>query len=279
MNSFISVPALVVGFREGLEGFLIVAIALRFFTQTGQSKGIRGVWIGAFAGIGFSFLFGGALYLLSNKLGNVGRTAKLWESGTSFFAVILVTTFIVWMIKHGSHITSAVENNLKNTKGTLGIALIVFVMILREGVEISLFAFAGTYPLGSIFLGLAGSLVLVGLVFTALIRVNLAIIFNITLGYLILQAGFLLGYGIHEGLSAAKEMGILAASNPIFIKAFDLSATILDHKTGAVGILSYALFGWYSRPEWVQFGAQYLYTVMVFAYWLAKAKKNTIDRV
>jgi len=37
------------------------------------------------------------------------------------------------------------------------------------------------------------------------------------------QSGFLLGYSIHEGLSALRNTGILAAGSLLFVKALDLS--------------------------------------------------------
>lgn len=104
------------------------------------------------------------------------------------------------------------------------------------------------------------------LVYYSLLRVNLRTIFTITLAYLILQAGFLIGYAIHEGLSAFRDLGILDPANPIYTKAYNLSGSVMDHKTGAVGLPAFVLFGWYSKPEWIQFIAQYAYTAIVFVY-------------
>ena len=266
-------PGMVVGFREGLEAFLVVAIALRFLERSGRGDSRRAVWAGAASGLALSFAFGAALFAAADALGGAGRAVKLWESGASIAATLLVGTFIVWMIRHGAEMAGAVERGVAAKAGGLGIAFVILAMVLREGVEIALFAFAGTYPLAGIALGLVGALVLVYLVFASLVRVNLTAIFNATLVYLILQAGFLLGYGIHEGLSALKDSGALDPASPLLAKAFDLSTTILDHKQGPLGLPLYALVGWYSRPEWVQFAAQYLYTFALFGYWAASAAR------
>jgi len=106
------------------------------------------------------------------------------------------------------------------------------------------------------------------------VKVNLRILFNITLAYLILQAGFLLGYGIHEGLSALGSMNLLSSESPLFIKAFDLSETIFYHKEGLLGLPMYVLFGWYSKPEILQFIMQYLYTGSLFYIWHREIKKE-----
>jgi len=268
------IPGIVIGFREGLEAFLVVAVALRFLERSGRGEARKAVWTGAAAGVVLSFGFGAALFAAADALGGAGFAAKLWESGASIAATLLVGTFIVWMIRHGAEMTGAVERGVAAKAGALGIGLVILAMVLREGVEIALFAFAGTYPLAGIALGLVGALVLVYLVFASLVRVNLSAIFNATLVYLILQAGFLLGYGIHEGLSALKESGALDPSSPLLAKAFDLSKTILDHKQGPLGLPLYALVGWYSRPEWVQFAAQYLFTLSLFGYWALDAARR-----
>ena len=107
-----------------------------------------------------------------------------------------------------------------------------------------------------------------------MVKVNLAVIFNITLAYLILQAGFLLGYAIHEGLSFFKSTNIINESSMILNKVFNFQDTLLDHKTGAVGIPLYVTLGWYSRPEWIQFISQYLYTLGLFGFWYKSSKQK-----
>ena len=268
MSSFI--PGMVVGFREGLEAFLVVAVALRFLDKTGRSAMKRSVWGGAAAGVVLSVVVGLVLFAAASFLGGTGRVAKIWESGASLVAVVMVSTFIVWMIKHGTELKGAVERSVGSASLGLGIGAVVAAMVLREGVEIALFSYAGMYSVLSLGLGILLALLLVILVSMSLIKMDLATIFNVTLAYLILQAGFLLGYSIHEGLSALKDAGILAAGYPAFIKAFDLSATVLDHKTGPVGVPLYALVGWYSKPEWVQFIVQYLYSAGMFVYWMSR---------
>jgi len=83
-----------------------------------------------------------------------------------------------------------------------------------------------------------------------------------------------LGYSVHEGLSAAKDLGIIASENAIFTKAFNLSETIFYHKEGLVGLPLYVTVGWYSKPEWIQFILQYILTFSLFGYWLQRNKKE-----
>jgi high-affinity iron transporter len=145
-------------------------------------------------------------------------------------------------------------------------------MIGREGAEIAIFSFTGKYTLPSISAGIAIALVAALLIYFSLVKVNLKVLFSITLIYLILQAGFLLGYGIHEGLSALKALGKLPEDSILLAKAFNLSKTALNHKEGVIGLPLYVLFGWYSKPEWIQFITQYAYTIGIFALWFKKIR-------
>lgn len=269
MGNFLT--GVILGFREGLEAFLIVVILLRFLRRTGRTELIKNVWRGAGLGILSSLVIGGILYAAASTMERMEQTAKLWESGSSLIALVFITTFIVWMIRNGSNMVGSVERDASQNLSGRGILLLSALMVAREGVEVSIFSFAGEYDLPAIFAGIGAALVLTVLIYYSLVRVNLKTIFSITLFYLILQAGFLLGYGIHEGLSALSDLGVLAETSPLFLQAFDLSGTLLDHKAGPIGLPLYVLLGWHSRPEILQFAAQYLYTGLLLWFWYRTA--------
>jgi|TARA_B100001971_G_C18197088_1_gene542160 high-affinity iron transporter len=271
MEAFIQ--GLIMSFREGLEALLIIVILLKFLDKTDNRNLKKNVWQGLYTGIGVSFVFGLILMWISSFIGGMAATAKLWESFASFIAVILITTFIIWMIKNGSKIKHHIENKAALNLSKKGIFLLALFMVAREGVEIALFQFAGKYSNLPIFLGIALSIGLVTLIHHSLVKIRLQTIFNITLAYLILQAGFLMGYSIHEGLSASKTLGMVDGDNPIFTKAFDLSKTVLYHKEGIIGVPLYIAFGWYSKPEWIQFIVQYGLVILLFWYWYKRRKK------
>jgi len=273
MDNFI--PGLITGFREGLEAFLIISILLRYVDKTDKPVFKKYIYYGVAVGIAASIVFGGILAYISNTLSASGEVAKIWESVASIAALVLVTTFIVWMIKNSAGIAGEIEGKVQKSFSKWGVFWVATVMIAREGAEIAIFSFTGQYSLISIFSGVAIALIFAVLIYFSLVKVSLKTIFAITLGYLILQAGFLLGYGIHEGLSALKDLGKIASDNLLLTKAFNLSGTVLDHKAGVLGIPLYALFGWYSKPEWIQFASQYIYTISIFLIWLNRSK-NTI---
>jgi high-affinity iron transporter len=272
MEAFI--PGLIMSFREGLEALLIIVILLKFLEKTNNRDLKKNVWHGLWVGVGVSLLFGLILFGISSLIGGLDATAKLWESVASFIAVLLITTFIIWMIKHGSEIKHHIENKAALNLSKKGVFLITLFMVAREGVEIVLFQFAGKYSIMSVFLGIVLSVGLVTLIYYSLIRIKLQTIFIVTLIYLIFQAGFLMGYSVHEGLSAAKTLGVIDSDNLIFTKAFDLSGTIFYHKEGVIGLPLYVGVGWYSKPELIQFVLQYALTISLFLYWYRKRKST-----
>jgi high-affinity iron transporter len=261
------IPAMIMGFREGLEAFLVIALILRYLKTIGEMQ-LRGkAYQGGVAGILGSIALGLGLYMAASTLGGVSTLSKAWESMASLAALALVTTFIIWMIRHGSQMTIHVKEQVSSNLSATGIFLIAFAMVMREGTEIAIFSFAGKYSLVAVFLGISAAAVLAFLIYHSLIKVRINLLFQITLAYLILQAGFLLGYSVHEGLSALKGYGVMAGDSIIYTKVFNLSTTVLDHKTGLLGLPLNVGLGWYSKPEWIQFLVQYIYTGGMLFYW------------
>jgi high-affinity iron transporter len=267
------IPGFIMGFREGLEAFLLIAIMIKYISSTDQPHLKIKVIQGSGAGLIVSLVLGIGLNSISAGLGGVSTMTKVWESGASLIALMLVTMFILWMINHGSDMAKHVQSEVKKKFSPSGLFLISLVIVAREGTEISIFSFAGRYPFSIVILGVFASLILTILIFYSLVKIDIGLLFKFTLGYLILQAGFLLGYTLHEGFSALKGYEMISGENLIFSKAFDVSKTVFSHKDGIIGIPLHVIFGWYSKPEWIQFIVQYLYTIMIFSFWL-RGKKN-----
>jgi high-affinity iron transporter len=270
-------PGIVVSFREGLEAFLILMLIVKFLHKTSNTHLNRSVLFGFLASVVISSVVGFLLFTLSSRLGTPSPLGKVWESVVSLMAVGFVASFVLWMIRHGSEMVQMVEKKAAVNLTTLGIFFVSFILIAREGVEIAFFSFAGDYPLVSIVIGVVAALVLSVGIYFSLVKVKLSLLLKITLVYLVLQTGYLLGYGLHEGLSALRGFHTLDANSLLFTKAFDLSNTILDHKEGALGAPLHLLLGWYSKPEWLQFLAQYLFTGALLVYWrkMTRATKTT----
>lgn len=269
-------PGLIMGFREGLEAFLLIFIIFKYIATTNQSDLKNKVIQGSIAGVILSLILGILLNAISNSIGGVETLTKLWESVASLIALALVTTFIFWMIKHAPDMVAHVKGQITKNFSPYGIFLISLVIVAREGTEIAIFSFAGKYPYNFVVIGVLASFILTILIYYSLVEVNIGLLFKITLAYLILQAGYLLGYTLHEGFSALKGYEVISGKSIIFMKAFDVSKTIFSHKDGLVGIPLHVLFGWYSKPEWIQFIIQYLYTTLVLLFWYLDIRKRTL---
>ena len=270
-------PGFIMGFREGLEAFLIIVLMLGYLTKSNKIELKRNVYMGLGIGILASLVFGLLLFGITNVIGDLdGNIAKLWESLASIAAVLLISSLIYWMIKHKNTIVSEIKNKVDLNPSKIGITLLAAVMVAREGAEIVLFNFTAldtsSYLTGTV-LGILLALVVVFLISKSIINVNLKFIFNITLIYLILQAGFMLGYSFHELFSYFKAESILDGSSAVYTKMYDLSGTFLDHKEKPLGIILYATIGWYSKPEIFQFLIQYIYTGTLLV-WFFKSNNN-----
>ncbi|MGY8874561.1 MAG: FTR1 family iron permease [Gammaproteobacteria bacterium] len=270
-------PSFIMGFREGLEAFLLIAITLKYITKIDKGHLKNKVFQGVAAGLVISVVLGLILNQFSEYLGGISTLTKLWESLASMVALILVSLFIIWMIRHGTNMSKFVQDELSNNISTNALFWIALIIIAREGTEIAIFSFAGKFSYGVVIFGILSALILSILIFYSLVKVNLSVLFKITLAYLILQAGFLIGYSLHEGFSALKGYGLIAPDSYIFEQAFNFSNTLLSHKDGIFGIPFHVMFGWYSKPEWIQFIVQYVFTFSMFGYWVWHNKQNATN--
>ena len=270
-------PSFIMGFREGLEAFLLIAITLKYITKIDKGHLKNKVFQGVAAGLVISVVLGLILNQFSEYLGGISTSTKLWESLASMVALILVSLFIIWMIRHGTNMSKFVQDELSNNISTNALFWIALIIIAREGTEIAIFSFAGKFSYGVVIFGILSALILSILIFYSLVKVNLSVLFKITLAYLILQAGFLIGYSLHEGFSALKGYGLIASDSYIFEQAFNFSNTLLSHKDGIFGIPFHVMFGWYSKPEWIQFIVQYVFTFSMFGYWVWHNKQNATN--
>lgn len=273
MDTFIQ--AFVISFREGLEAFLVIAILLQFLDKTSNSALKKYVFKWAIVWIVISLIIWLGLANIPSFISDTEISAKIWESVASFVVVILITTFIVWMIKHWNEVKKKIENKASLNLSKKWIFLLTLFMVLREWVEISLFSFAWKYSSMPVIVWILVAVLVVLLLYCSIFNIKLNTMFSITLFYLILQAWFLIWYSIHEGLSAFKEIWLISDNSLIFSKAFDFSNNILNHKEGILWIPLYVTFGWYSKPEWIQFIIQYFYTISFLIYWhIRKPKYN-----
>lgn len=205
---------LIVTLREGIEAFLIVAIAAAYLSKTGRATLLPAVWWGT-----------GAAALLSVALGVfLAEVAVLpiWEAVLALAAAVLVISMVVYMLKHAKQLRGEMGTRIEaaarfpGTGAWVGVFLLVLLMITREGMEMAFIAAALARQAESMALFWGA---LIGIALAAMLawawsryghRVNLAIFFQVTSIFLVLFAVQLVIYAFHE----ATEANVLPIDNP-----------------------------------------------------------------
>jgi high-affinity iron transporter len=198
---------LVVTLREGIEAFLIVAIAAAYLRKTGREVLLSAVWTGTAAALAISVGVGG--WLLEYAV------QPIYEGWLAAVAAVLVISMALYMNGAGKRMGAEIGARidaaaLKPGAGAwLGVFLFVVLMIAREGVETAFMTVAVAKNEGSEAL-VAGALA--GLALAAALawawlrwgrRVNLTLFFQATAIFLILFSLQLLLYAFHEFTEAA----------------------------------------------------------------------------
>lgn len=195
--------ALLVALREGLEAALVVGIVLVYLNRTGRRALARYAWTGvAFAVAGS---VGAAILLDRLQISEDG-----FEGLMMLVAAALVVTMIVWMNRVARSLRKEIEQRLeayaqKSTLAAgLGIAVFVFMMVLREGAELVLilraveFSTAGMQVWIGTGLGIAAAVAVGLFFFQGTLRIPLFRFFRVTTIILMVVAFQLALTGIHE---------------------------------------------------------------------------------
>lgn len=213
----------VVVLREGFEASLVVGIVLAFLDRTGRRDGFRAVWVGVALALALSIAVGAALFAAGAEL--EGRSEAVFEGVVMLTAAGLLTWMIFWMRAHARSIRKDIEGRTQaalDAGSAVGLAVVVFIGVAREGVETALFLFsaidatnAGLSLVASVLGGLA-AIGLGYLFYRGSHRLNLRLFFSVTSTLLLLFAGYLLASGLHE----LAEAEVIPESSGLLVAAF-----------------------------------------------------------
>lgn len=216
-NSYFSVTAMFVLFRECMEAAVILAVLLQYVAKTGKTHLKKQVWLGAGLGLLISILFAVAfiiVYYTLDKKVFTGQGEQIFEGVVSVIASVMITILAFGMLKMMAlqdkwnrklkkSAMEALEGN-KGFKVTYALFLIAFTAVLREGIESVLFL-AGVgvdtpwkaIPLGGIVGAILG-ITLGYVLFFGLKPVQLKWFFIISTVILLFLAAGLMMTGVHE---------------------------------------------------------------------------------
>lgn len=203
---------LVFTLREGIEAFLIVAIAATYLKKTGRAALLPAVWWGTAISVLLSLVLG---VLLAET-----AVQPIWEAVLALVAAAFVISMVVYMLKHAKQLRGEMGARLEaaaqtGTGAWVGVFVVVLLMVTREGMEMAFIAATLARQAESIALFWGA---LVGIALAASLawawsryghRVNLGLFFQVTSIFLVLFAVQLCVYAFHE----ATEASILPIDN------------------------------------------------------------------
>jgi FTR1 family protein len=232
--------AFLVALREGVEASLVVGIILVYLSRTQRGQLARYVWYGVAAAAALSLAV--AVALDRWRISEDG-----FEGLMLLAAAVFVVTMIVWMNRVAHRLKKEIEEKVESYAQRIGraagwgIFLFVFLMVLREGVELALILRAvelsseGLQTWIGTILGIAAAAAVGLFFFKGTLRIPLQRFFAVTTVVLMLVAFQLALTGLHE-LSEARwlpsskaEMALLGpiVRNEVFFFVFIFGATAL----------------------------------------------------
>jgi FTR1 family protein len=232
--------AFLIALREGVEASLVVGIILVYLSRTGRAALARFAWYGVAAASALSLAI--AIALESWRISEDG-----FEGLLLLLAAVFVITMIVWMNRVARHLKKDIEQKVEGyavragSAASWGIFLFVFLMVVREGVELALILRAvelsseGLQTWIGTIAGLAGAVAVGLFFFKGTLRVPWHRFFAATSVILMLVAFQLALTGLHE-LSEAQwlpssknEMAVIGpiVRNELFFFVFIFGAAAL----------------------------------------------------
>lgn len=266
--------SLLITLREGLEAALIIGIILAFLVKTNHRQNFKAVWTGVSLAVLTSLGIGTVIYLLAGEF--TGRAEEIFEGIAMFLAAGILTWMIFWMRRQAVNIKEHLHAQVRNALSggsSLGLVVLSFVVVVREGIETALFLFAANrvaespilFTLGGL-LGLAIAVVIGYSIYKGSARLNLKAFFNVTSVVLIVFAAGLLAHGIHE----FHEAGIIPT---VVEHVWDTNHILYEKST--FGQFLTAIIGYNGNPSLVEVITYFIYltsALILFFYPFERGK-------
>jgi high-affinity iron transporter len=266
-----------IGLREGLEAALIVTILIAYVVKIGRRDVLHRLW----TGVGLAVLLALALGAILT-FGTYGLSFAAQETIGGLLSILatgLVTWMVFWMLRTArdlkGHLQGSIDKHLAGAG--MGLVLVAFLAVGREGIETALFIWAAvqatgqtTMPLIGAGLGILTAIGLGWLVYAGMLKINLSRFFTWTGAILIIVAAGVLSYGVHD----LQEAGILPGLNAL---AFNVSAVIPPDSW--YGTLLKGTVNFSPATTWLEMFAWLAYTVPTLSLFIVKSRQGSATPV
>jgi len=262
-----------IGLREGLEAALVVGILVAYLVKIDRRDVLPRIWAGVGLAVGVSLALGAILTF--GAYGLSFEAQELIGGILSIIATAFVTWMIFWMMRAARGLSrelrAEVDSHLSGAGW--GLVLVAFLSVGREGIETALFIWAAvqatgetTLPLVGAALGIAAALVLGYLIYRGVLSINLTRFFTYTGVFLIIVAGGVLAYGVHD----LQEAGFLPGLGNL---AFNVSAAIPPDSW--YGTLLKGVFNFSPATTWLEAIAWVLYVIPVLTIFITTVRRHS----
>ncbi|MFC3687821.1 iron uptake transporter permease EfeU [Aquipuribacter hungaricus] len=267
------VGTFLIGLREGLEAALVVSILVAYLVRSGRRALLPWVWTGVAAAALVSMGVGAALTY--GPRGLTFEAQELIGGSLSIVAVGFVTWMVFWMAAAARTISGELRSQVDRAAeaGRRSVVVVAALAVGREGLETALFlwaatratagaAGAGSAPLLAAALGILTAVVLGYLVYRGALRIDLSRFFLVTGAFLVVVAGGVLAYGVHD----LQEAGVLPGLTTL---AFDVSHVVPP--TSWYGVLLKGVFNFSPATTVLEAVAWVGYVLPTMALFLRRA--------
>nr|WP_244962789.1 iron uptake transporter permease EfeU [Cryobacterium roopkundense] len=266
-----------IGLREGLEAALIVTILIAYIVKIDRKDVLPRIWLGV--GLAVLLALGIGALLTFGTYGLSFTAQEIIGGVLSIIATALVTWMVFWMLRTARDLKGHLQGNIdRHLVGSgIGLVLVAFLAVGREGIETAVFLWAAVQASGSNALPLLGAglgiltaIALGWLIYSGMLRINLSRFFTWTGAILIVVAAGVLSYGVHD----LQEAGVLPGLNSL---AFNVSAAVPPGSW--YGTLLKGTLNFSPATTWLELTAWLGYVLPTLTLFIVKSRRGRAQRV
>ena len=274
------IPTFVIFLREGVEASMIVAILLAYLDQIDQRRHFRDVFLGVAAAMVLVLGGGVAAYLVIKQYD--GSTVQtVFETVTYLLAAAVLTYMTFWMQAHSRTMTADLQRRSEEAlsgKARLGLGLLAFQAVGREGLETMVFTLAIVFASSSqaatpvhgrgLVLGAAAGLVVAlsvaYVIFKLGRRLNLGLFFRVIGIVLMVFAAGLLA----DAVENMQELGWLP-----FLGHSLWNSSGLVSEDSSLGDVFHSLLGYADHPTVLQAAVWVTFVAVTLTCFIAMGRR------